>query len=204
VFPATCTVAIALQRQCRVPAVSSRPSTVESRFRFQISQREFCGRKIGTGSVFSPRILVFPCQYHGPDSSVGIATRYGLDSPGIESRWGRDFLHSSRPPLGPTQPPVQWVKRPGRGADHRTPSSAEVKERVELYLYSPSGPSCLVLGRTLPVVSIIPQMFQTHLHLHVTANRRTNWRSLGTFQKTMLYLNWMHWEQSYFNTFLQF
>jgi hypothetical protein len=30
------------------------------------------------------------------------------------------------------------------------PSSAEVKERVELYLYSPSGPSWPVLGRTLP------------------------------------------------------
>jgi hypothetical protein len=24
----------------------------------------------------------------GRDSSVGIATRYGLDGPGIESRWG--------------------------------------------------------------------------------------------------------------------
>jgi hypothetical protein len=43
------------------------------------------------------------------DSVVGIATRYGLDSPGIESRWGRDFPQSSRPDLGPTQPPVQWV-----------------------------------------------------------------------------------------------
>ena len=29
--------------------------------------------------------------------------------PGIESRWGRDFLQLSRPALGPTQPPVQWV-----------------------------------------------------------------------------------------------
>ena len=29
------------------------------------------------------------------------------------------------------------------------PSSAEVKERVQLYLYSPSGPSWPVLGRTL-------------------------------------------------------
>jgi len=37
------------------------------------------------------------------------------------------------------------VKRPGRGVDH-TPSSAEVKERVELYLYSPFGPSWPVLG----------------------------------------------------------
>jgi len=32
------------------------------------------------------------------------------------------------------------VKRPGRGIDHPTPSSAEVKKRVELYLYSPFGP----------------------------------------------------------------
>jgi hypothetical protein len=33
------------------------------------------------------------------------------------------------------------VKRPERGVNHPPPSSAEVKERVELYLYSPSGPS---------------------------------------------------------------
>ena len=45
----------------------------------------------------------------GRDSSVGIATRYGLDGPGIESRWERDFPHPSRPALWPTQPPVQWV-----------------------------------------------------------------------------------------------
>jgi hypothetical protein len=32
------------------------------------------------------------------------------------------------------------VKRPGRGFDHPSPYSAEVKERVELYIYSPSGP----------------------------------------------------------------
>jgi hypothetical protein len=45
----------------------------------------------------------------GPGNSVGIATGYGLDGPGIESRWGRNFSHTSRPALGPTQPPVQWV-----------------------------------------------------------------------------------------------
>jgi hypothetical protein len=33
----------------------------------------------------------------GPGSSVCIATDYGLDGPGIESRWGRDFSHTSRP-----------------------------------------------------------------------------------------------------------
>ena len=51
----------------------------------------------------------------GRDSSVGIATRYGLDGPGIESRWGRDFSHLSRPALGPTQPPAQWVPGLSRG-----------------------------------------------------------------------------------------
>ena len=51
-------------------------------------------------------LLLLVC---GPGSSVGIATDYGLDGPGIESRWGRDFTHLSRPTLGPTQHPVQWV-----------------------------------------------------------------------------------------------
>ena len=79
----------------------------------------------------------------GRDSSVGIATAYGLDGSGIESPWGRDFPHLSRPALMPTQPPVQWVPdfpggkvRPGREADLSPPSSAEVKNRVELYLYT--------------------------------------------------------------------
>jgi len=51
----------------------------------------------------------------GWDSSVDVATRYGLDGPGIESRWGRDFQHPSRPALGPTQPPIQWVPGLSRG-----------------------------------------------------------------------------------------
>jgi len=29
----------------------------------------------------------------GWDNVVGIATRYGLDSPGVEFWWGQDFLH---------------------------------------------------------------------------------------------------------------
>jgi hypothetical protein len=46
----------------------------------------------------------------GPGSIVGIATGYGLGGSGmIESQWGRDFPHLSRPGLGPTQPSVKWV-----------------------------------------------------------------------------------------------
>jgi hypothetical protein len=60
-------------------------------------------------------IYIYVCIYVGPDSAVGIATHYGLDGPGIESRWGRDFSHMSRPALWPTQPPVHWVPGLSRG-----------------------------------------------------------------------------------------
>jgi hypothetical protein len=43
----------------------------------------------------------------GRVSSVGIVSRYGLDGPRIESRWGRDCLHPSILALRPTQPPIQ-------------------------------------------------------------------------------------------------
>ena len=46
----------------------------------------------------------------GRDGSVSIASRYGLDGTGIESRLGgKDFPHPYRPLLGPTGPPIQWV-----------------------------------------------------------------------------------------------
>jgi len=41
-----------------------------------------------------------------------------------------EFATASRPALGSTQLPIQWVpglKRLGRKADHSSPSSAEVK-----------------------------------------------------------------------------
>jgi len=58
---------------------------------------------------------------------------------GIESRGGGDpGVHPASCKMGTGSLP--GVKRPGRGVDP-PPSSAEVKERVELYLYSPSGHS---------------------------------------------------------------
>jgi len=64
-------------------------------------------------------LLVVLCEPHfrlngyinywrGPGSSVGVATDYELDGP--ESNPGGDEIFlPSRPTLGPTQPPVQWV-----------------------------------------------------------------------------------------------
>jgi hypothetical protein len=43
------------------------------------------------------------------------------------------------------------VQRSGRDVNHSPACGAEVKERVELYLYSPSRPSWLVLGWPLPL-----------------------------------------------------
>jgi hypothetical protein len=71
---------------------------------------------------------------------------------GFDSRRGLGiflFTTAPRTALGPTEPPIQWVpralslevKRPGREADHSPPSTAEVKELVELCLQSPNTPS---------------------------------------------------------------
>jgi hypothetical protein len=87
----------------------------------------------------------------GRDSSVSIVTHYELDHPGIEPWWGRDFPHPSRPALRPTQPPVQWVPRGEAAGVWRWPSTAEVNERVALYLYSTSWPLWPVLWITLPL-----------------------------------------------------
>ena len=89
----------------------------------------------------------------GRVSSVGLATRYGMDGPGIEPRWGGEIFRT-RPdrPWGPSSLLYNgyWVfpgiKRLGRVVDHLPPSSAEVKERIELCIYSPYGPSWPVLG----------------------------------------------------------
>jgi len=91
--------------------------------------------------------------------SVVIATPRPLYS--LLKKWPvgwRDCPHPSRPALGPYQSPIHWL--PGLslggkavGAWHwpPTPSSVEVDERVELYLYSPSEPSWPVLGWTVPL-----------------------------------------------------
>jgi hypothetical protein len=50
-------------------------------------------------------------SHKGRDNSVAIVTGYDLDGRGSKSGRIKIFLFStaSRPVLGPTQPPIQWV-----------------------------------------------------------------------------------------------
>jgi hypothetical protein len=80
----------------------------------------------------------------GRDSSVGIATVYGLDDPGSNPGGGEIFRTCPDRPWGPPSLLYNGHRvfpggkvRPGRDADPSPPSSADVKNRVELYLYSP-------------------------------------------------------------------
>jgi len=51
---------------------------------------------------------IFTGVASGPGSSVGIATDDRLDGPG-SNPGGDEIFRSSRPALGPNQPPVEWV-----------------------------------------------------------------------------------------------
>jgi hypothetical protein len=90
-------------------------------------------------------------SFVGRDSSVDITTRYGWTVRGSNPGRVEIFTpvqidpgaHQASYTMGTGSFP--GVKRPGRGADHPPLSSAEVKRRVEPYLYSPSGPSWVVL-----------------------------------------------------------
>ena len=62
--------------------------------------------KKNTGLYPKVYLITLNATRVGHDGSVGIATRYGLEGPGIEYRWGRYFPNPSTPALGP---PIHWV-----------------------------------------------------------------------------------------------
>jgi hypothetical protein len=97
-------------------------------------------------------------RYKSHDSSVGIALGYRLDDQGSSVHFlvgAENFslhhcvqkgsgAHPASYPMS-TRALSLEVKQPGREADHSPPSSSEVKEYTELYLYSPIG----LLGEVL-------------------------------------------------------
>jgi hypothetical protein len=95
-------------------------------------------------------------QYDNPENydlfCVVFSRQWTIGVLGFNSRPGLGillFTTSSSPALGPIQSPIQWVpgsfslgvRRPGRKADHSPPSSAEVKDWVQIYIHSPNTPS---------------------------------------------------------------
>jgi hypothetical protein len=131
----------------------------------------------------------------GRNSVVCIATRYGLDGPEIDVRWGRDLQHRSRPALGPTQPSIQWVpahfpgdKAAGTWRWSPTLSSAEAKESVELHLYSPSGPSWPLLGWTSHEAYLMQAVFRKLALIPSSGESSTKPGLLGPSDRINLFL----------------
>jgi hypothetical protein len=125
---------------------------------FKLTADKFSTERTCTSHLLSPSenkisVINYGNRSVSRDSVVGIAIGYGLDDGGVGVRvpvgWRIFFIStSSRPALGPTQPPIQWVprdpspgvNRPRREADHSPPDSAEVKEIVDLYIHSSIRP----------------------------------------------------------------
>jgi hypothetical protein len=115
------------------------------------------------------------CSFHLPafPTVVGMATRYGLDGPGIESRCGRQIFrtHPDRPwDLTKLVCSSYWlsfpvIKRPGVGVDHPPPSNTEVKEGVELRLCSPSEHSWPVIGRSFTFTEELRNITLVQCHI---------------------------------------
>jgi hypothetical protein len=107
-----------------------------------------------------------------------------MDGPGIEIRCGRNFQYPSKPALGPPSLLYNgyWSFTGGKAAWAwrwpSIPSSAEVKERAELYLYSPSGISWPVIRWTF-TFTLLPQIYKRH---------HTNYPPfLSAFNKTWIF-----------------
>jgi hypothetical protein len=111
------------------------------------------------GVSVSRKVSIVNPHTRSRDRAVGLATDYGMEDWGIRSSSpGRvkNIICSttSRPALGPTQPPIQWVAgalskgvmQPGRVAHHSTPTSAEIKKTwnytgIPTYVFTAS---CLI------------------------------------------------------------
>jgi hypothetical protein len=128
---------------------------------------------------------------------------YRLDNQGSRVQfpvWLRIFLFTtmSRMALGPTQLPIHWVpgalsmvvKWPGHEADHLPLSSAEIKEWVELYLYSPNAPSwCGAQLKKKHWDNFYPFTYTMLNTVQATARRRTciNSKHTGLSVPTITY-----------------
>jgi len=105
-----------------------------------------------------------PCSGLVQAYRVVVGWGYQISRPSTHE--GGKVSHALRPPLSPRKyswyspAPVQTHHvfpggKAARACRSPTPSSAVVKERVELYIYSPSGPSWPVLGWALTLLLLV-------------------------------------------------
>ena len=132
------------------------------------------------------------------------------------SKPGGGKIFRTRPdrPWGPPSL-LYWVrglfpggKVAGRDADHPPPSSAEVKERAELYFYSTSGPSRPVIGWTLPFFpfSLYSAQMSTFWFKFFCirgqiVNKQQNFIYRGNFYTGVVFLSYRFWDRYYCNHF---
>jgi hypothetical protein len=87
------------------------------------------------------------------------------------------------------------VMRMGHGIDYPPPPSTEVKERIQLYIYSPSGLSWLILGWSLPLPSHILTPYNLLVLLNITLNswvRSSIWFFHSGFHNNTAFLFFSH------------
>ena len=103
-----------------------------------VTTASFCARLImcrpGLCQEKNDALYAVYMRREGRDCSVGMATCYGLDGPGIESRWGRDFPHQASYTMGMGSMP--GVNRPVRGVDS-PPHLAPRLKKEKSYISTP-------------------------------------------------------------------
>ena len=151
-------------------AISQRPQTCMSTFGFgcpTIAKQSSGQRRAG-----SPRYSegpVFNCGMVQLVQQLAMDSKFRGSTPGGER-------HSAPVQTGPEAPSTSFLEViwPGRGVDYLLTYSAKVKERVELYVYSPSWLSRPVPGPTLPlpVFDSVPRdlLFSLRLSLIFTVS----------------------------------
>jgi hypothetical protein len=133
------------------------------RLRLHIQCSVFVDSYYGTEYLISVRYHIW-----SRDSVINIATRYGLEGPGIESRWAETFRTY---PDRLRDPPTLLYKgyrvfpggKAGRGVKLTThSSSAEVKKELSYNSTQPMGPPGSVTEFPFP----LPLPLRYHVYLH--------------------------------------